>query len=133
MRRECVRVSGRLVVVSAVCAVGICLLLCGGPAWGAKDRESEVTASNRPMRSVRTLVLTVGQTEGDLRGSDDKAIQAGVDYLHRLGGGLLLLGGGRRVLRRRFRSGLRRRLRILLGGLLSESRRARQRHHRQPR
>ena len=41
------------------------------------------------MRSVRTLVLTVGQTEGDLRGSDDKAIQAGVDYLHRLGGGTL--------------------------------------------
>jgi hypothetical protein len=31
------------------------------------------------MRSVRTLVLTVGQTEGDLRGTDDKAIQAGVD------------------------------------------------------
>ncbi len=89
MRRECVRVSGRLVVVSAVCAVGICLLLCGGPAWGAKDRESEVTAGNRPMRSVRTLVLTVGQAEGDLRGSDDKAIQAGVDYLHRLGGGTL--------------------------------------------
>lgn len=41
------------------------------------------------MRSVRTLVLTVGQTEGDLRGTDDKAIQAGVDYLHRLGGGTL--------------------------------------------
>ncbi len=43
------------------------------------------------MRSVRTLVLTVGQAEGDLRGTDDKAIQAGVDYLHRLGGGTLCI------------------------------------------
>ena len=88
MRRECVRASGRLLVI-AVCVVGMCWSICGGTASGAEDRESEVAASNRPMRSVRTLVLTVGQTDGDLRGSDDKAIQAGVDYLHRLGGGTL--------------------------------------------
>lgn len=88
MRRECVRVSGRLLVV-AVCVVGMCWSICGGPAWGAEDRALGVAPSNRPMRGVRTLVLTVGQTEGDLRGSDDKAIQAGVDYLHRLGGGTL--------------------------------------------
>jgi hypothetical protein len=41
------------------------------------------------MRIKQRLVLTVGQTEGDLRGSDDKVIQAGIDYLHRLGGGTL--------------------------------------------
>ena len=88
MRRECARASERRLVI-AVCVAGVCWSICGEAAGGAEDRESEVTASNRPMRGVRTLVLTVGQTEGDLCGSDDKAIQAGVDYLHRLGGGTL--------------------------------------------
>ncbi len=54
------------------------------------DRETAaVTATNRPMRSRRAAVLTVGQTEGDLRGADDKILQAGIEYLHRLGGGTL--------------------------------------------
>jgi hypothetical protein len=35
--------------------------------------------------------LTVGQTEGDLQGKDDKIIQAGIEYLNRLGGGTLRL------------------------------------------
>ncbi len=46
-----------------------------------------VTSTNRPMRNRQDLVLTVGQAEGDLRGDDDKVIQAGIEYLHRLGGG----------------------------------------------
>jgi parallel beta-helix repeat protein len=48
-----------------------------------------VTATNRPMRNRQTFVLTVGQTEGDLQGKDDKTIQAGIEYLNRLGGGTL--------------------------------------------
>jgi polygalacturonase len=62
---------------------------------GEQTREREpaaapaVTATNRPLRGRRELVLTVGQTEGDLQGKDDKIIQAGVDYLSRLGGGTL--------------------------------------------
>ncbi len=48
-----------------------------------------VTSTNRPMRNRRNLVLTVGQTEGDLQGRDDKTIQAGIEYLDRLGGGTL--------------------------------------------
>jgi len=44
---------------------------------------------NRPMRVRGELTLTVGQNEGDLQGNDDKIIQAGVEYLHRLGGGTL--------------------------------------------
>jgi hypothetical protein len=44
---------------------------------------------NRPMTARREPVLTVGQNEGDLRGADDKILQAGVEYLHRLGGGVL--------------------------------------------
>ncbi len=48
-----------------------------------------VTSTNRPMRNRRNLVLTVGQTEGDLQGREDKTIQAGIEYLNRLGGGTL--------------------------------------------
>jgi len=48
-----------------------------------------VTSTNRPMRNRQDLVMTVGQTEGDLQGNDDKVIQAGIEYLHRLGGGTL--------------------------------------------
>ncbi len=44
---------------------------------------------NRPMTDRREMVLTVGQGEGDLQGDDDKVLQAGADYLHRLGGGVL--------------------------------------------
>jgi hypothetical protein len=50
-----------------------------------------LTATNRPMRNRQTFVLTVGQAEGDLQGKDDKVIQAGIEYLHRLGGGTLHL------------------------------------------
>jgi hexosaminidase len=41
------------------------------------------------MRNRRNLVLTIGQTEGDLQGKDDKVIQAGIEYLNRVGGGTL--------------------------------------------
>jgi len=51
--------------------------------------NQSVTATNRPMRNRQPFVLTVGQTEGDLRGTDDKVLQAGIAYLDRLGGGTL--------------------------------------------
>jgi hypothetical protein len=50
------------------------------------DQEA---STNRPNRSRRDSVLTVGQTEGDLQGKDDKIIQAGMEYLDRVGGGTL--------------------------------------------
>jgi hypothetical protein len=56
-------------------------------------------APNRPIRTRQTLVLAVGQTEGDLQGRDDKIVQAGIDYLHRLGGGTLRLLPGTYTLR----------------------------------
>ncbi len=49
----------------------------------------EVTRTNRPMRNRQDMVLTVGQNEGDLQGKDDKIIQAGIEYLNRVGGGTL--------------------------------------------
>ena len=44
---------------------------------------------NRPMTDRQDMVLTVGQGEGMLQGSDDKVLQAAADYLDRLGGGTL--------------------------------------------
>jgi len=59
----------------------------------AGNREAasgqSVTSTNRPMRNRQVLAITVGQSEGDLQGNDDKVIQAGIEYLHRLGGGTL--------------------------------------------
>jgi len=51
--------------------------------------SAKVASTNRPMRSFKTAVLTVGQDRGDLRGNDDKIIQAGIEYLDRIGGGTL--------------------------------------------
>ena len=53
--------------------------------------EQSVTSTNRPMRNRQNLVLSIGQNEGDLQGDNDKVIQAGIEYLHRLGGGTLHL------------------------------------------
>jgi len=53
------------------------------------EGEQSVTSTNRPMRNLQHPVLIVGQTGGDLQGDDDKIIQAGIEYLHRLGGGTL--------------------------------------------
>ncbi|RQV96565.1 hypothetical protein EH221_04740 [bacterium] len=49
---------------------------------------SETFPSN-PLREQKNLMLTVGQNEGDLQGRDDKIIQAGIEYLNRMGGGTL--------------------------------------------
>ena len=54
-----------------------------------KETGSPVISMNRPMRVRGELTLTVGQNEGDLQGNDDKIIQAGIEYLHRVGGGTL--------------------------------------------
>jgi hypothetical protein len=64
---------------------------------GSATNQS-VTATNRPMRNRQPFVLTVGQTEGDLRGADDKVIQSGIEYLNRLGGGTLRILPGTYVL-----------------------------------
>jgi parallel beta-helix repeat protein len=66
-------------------AVLVSLVIVGSAA------SQSATATNRPMRNRQAFVLTVGQTEGDLRGTDDKVIQAGIEYLDRLGGGTLRL------------------------------------------
>jgi hypothetical protein len=55
------------------------------------------------------LTLTIGPSEGPVRGADDRALQAGVDYLAALGGGTLRLLPGEWRLRNavHLRSGVR--------------------------
>ncbi len=71
----------------------LAMFIYAAPDVDASDRETvseqSTTSTNRPMRNRRDLVLTVGQTEGDLQGDDGKIIQAGIEYLNRLGGGTL--------------------------------------------
>jgi len=69
-------------VTTIACVITVC-----GVVYANANQSA--TATNRPMRQRQNLVLTVGQTEGDLQGKDDKVIQAGVEYLHRLSGGTL--------------------------------------------
>ena len=52
--------------------------IAGHPIFLSKTSRG-VTSTNRPMRNRRDFVLTVGQTEGDLQGKDDKIIQAGIE------------------------------------------------------
>ncbi len=78
---------------SLLSAAVLCLAACASER--APDRSAATpptpTATNRPLRDRQGPVLTVGQAEGDLQGKDDKTIQAGMEYLHRLGGGTLRL------------------------------------------
>jgi parallel beta-helix repeat protein len=76
--------------------VTICLV--AGATAGEKADGQSLTATNRPMRDKRDFALTVGQTEGDLQGEDDKVIQASIEYLHRLGGGTLRILPGAYIL-----------------------------------
>jgi hypothetical protein len=56
---------------------------------GEMRQKASGNNSNRPVRTGRRRVLTIGQAEGDLQGRDSQVIQAGVDYLGRQGGGTL--------------------------------------------
>ncbi len=56
-------------------------------------------STNRPITVRQEMVLTVGQGAGDLQGNDDKILQAGADYLHRLGGGVLQILPGEYTMR----------------------------------
>lgn len=77
-------------IESLVVVLGLVAIVVGSSGAALNDRDEQSrTSTNRPMRDRQFPVLTVGQTEGDLKGNDDKVIQAGIDYLHRFGGGTL--------------------------------------------
>ncbi len=70
-------------------ALAMFIYVAPGLDANARAGKQLVTSTNRPMRNRQDMVMTVGQAEGDLQGNDDKVIQAGIEYLHRLGGGTL--------------------------------------------
>ena len=51
-------------------------------------KNDHINRNNQPQTEALKLELTVG-SGGDIPGKDDKALQAGLDYLARLGGGTL--------------------------------------------
>jgi hypothetical protein len=65
--------------------------LFGQNSWHEREKIKSlpVQETNRPLRTLQYATVTVGQKEGDFIGKDDKIIQAGIDYLTRLGGGTL--------------------------------------------
>lgn len=54
---------------------------------------------NRSRTIPGQLTLSVGPEDADLTGTDDKVLQAGLDYLHRLGGGTLEIRAGQYTMR----------------------------------
>ena len=60
-------------------------------SWKEREKVKSLPLqqTNRPLRTMQPITLTVGQNQGDFVGKDDKIIQAGIDYLNRLGGGTL--------------------------------------------
>ncbi|UCF16979.1 MAG: right-handed parallel beta-helix repeat-containing protein [Phycisphaerales bacterium] len=76
-------------IVSILPPLVLAVIICPHTKVRASAVKQSVEATNRPMRDPKRLVLTVGQDRGDLQGSNDKIIQAGVEYLNRLGGGTL--------------------------------------------
>ncbi len=61
----------------------------------SKQRGQEAQMDNlstmRPIRKMQKITVTVGQTEGDFVGHDDKTIQGAVDYVSGLGGGTVIV------------------------------------------
>ncbi|MHC4166913.1 MAG: right-handed parallel beta-helix repeat-containing protein [Planctomycetota bacterium] len=85
MWEKLARLSNRSILLLSI--IGITFIV--QPPARASTAEQPVAATNRPMRDLQRLVITVGQDRGDLRGTDHTIIQAGVEYLNRLGGGTL--------------------------------------------
>ncbi|MCK5803191.1 MAG: right-handed parallel beta-helix repeat-containing protein [Lentisphaeria bacterium] len=51
-------------------------------------------ATMRPIREPKRITVRVGAADADFAGMDDKAIQAALDYVRRLGGGTVQLAPG---------------------------------------
>ena len=78
MRKGKVRITRvtRTILLACVAGMHVSIGMC--TATGRHDQASasqhDANATNRPMRNRQDLILTVGQTDGDLQGSDDKIV-----------------------------------------------------------
>src|SRR5262249_36767230 len=57
------------------------------------------TSAGPPPREPRRVEVRVGIDEGDVKGSDNRALQTAVDYVAGLGGGTVRVGPGRYLMR----------------------------------
>ena len=57
------------------------------------------TVLAQPAVAVHRAEISVGTDQGDIRGADNRALQAAVDHLATLGGGTVRVGPGRYVMR----------------------------------
>src|SRR5688500_9657376 len=55
--------------------------------------EQQLPRAMHSAMNVRPQI-TVGQTSADIIGTDNRALQAAVDYIHGLGGGTVQIGAG---------------------------------------
>ena len=67
--------------------LGRIVTLCGAALLAFSSVRAEEPQKGEIMS--KPITVTVGQNEGDIRGNDDKAIQAAADYVVRMGGGVL--------------------------------------------
>src|SRR5262245_56786830 len=60
---------------------------------------TNLVPATRAAEQDEAAVIHVGINEGDIRGSDNRAVQAAIDYVANLGGGTVYVGPGRYSLR----------------------------------
>jgi len=103
--REHERIAGNVFKAPFALAVdcALSLALAAGGAAGASDKSRSVIDTARPIRVPERITITVGQGRGDLQGTDDKVIQAAIDYVFRLGGGTVHILPGTYTLRNAIR------------------------------
>jgi parallel beta-helix repeat protein len=73
--------------------------LIGSPVLLVALSLASAAQENQPAPKPRPIVVTVGATQGDFRGTDGAALQAAVDYVAGLGGGTVRIASGRYLLR----------------------------------
>lgn len=91
-----------LYVLFSRAAIGCCLLTFLLPLASLHSAERPVVTSPRQTSGDKavqpaweeTLTITVGNHDADIIGGDQRAIQAAVDYVARLGGGTVHIKGG---------------------------------------
>jgi hypothetical protein len=78
------------------------VLLAMGPmflasGWAGEGQQQLPQAMHTRMKEHPHI--SVGMREGDLRGADNRVLQAAVDYIARLGGGVVEIGAGEFAMR----------------------------------
>lgn len=81
-------------VCGVTALIGLCLAFCGGHLALA-DEPGPV--------AIERAEIRVGTGSGDLQGSDQRALQAAVDYVAQLGAGTVRIGPGRYLMRNALR------------------------------